>query len=240
MAVQTTYSDRIGLGYAGQVIDMTLTDIISREVETAAVGFGKAVIRGAADRGVKAGAAGQFVGITVRDVTLPPERNDEYAVGDTAALMTRGAMLVTASAAVAAGDAVYRTPTGALTNVIGERTATSEAKEGGNAANTGTMGAITVSGGIPNGIYKLRITATASDAGSFVITNADGAVIGPVGTVGVAYAFGGLAFTLADGSQDFVVGEGFDITVTGGNTLIDGATWETTAAMNNLARIRLR
>ena len=34
------------------------------------------------------------------------------------------------------------------------------------------------------------------------------------GTVAVAFSAGGLAFTLADGSTDFVSGDGFNITVT--------------------------
>lgn len=134
MAIQTTYSDRIGLGYAGQVTDMTLTDIVSREVETAAVGFGKPVIQGTADHGCKVGAAGVFIGITVRDVTLPPGNADEYGVGDTAAIMTKGTMFVTAGEAVVAGDVVYRTTAGVLnktssgnTLIVGARWETSAA-----------------------------------------------------------------------------------------------------------------
>ena len=72
-----------------------------------------------------------------------------------------------------------------------------------------------------------------------IVAHESGAVIGPVGTVAVAYSFGGLAFTLADGSQDFIVGEGFDITVTGGNTVIEGARWLDTLAENAIGRVRL-
>jgi hypothetical protein len=240
-AVQSTYNARLAVGYAGQVADLALRDQISREVETpGGIGFGLAVIRGTNDHGCKLGADGDFLGLTIRDITLDSTRNDKFAQYDTAGILQKGAMWVNAVKACVPGDGVYRTPTGTLTNVIGSRTATSAAKAGGNAANTGTMGAITVTGAIPDGVYQLRITATATDAGTFVITDPQGQVIGPAGTVGVAYSFGGLAFTLADGTQDFIVGEGFDITVTGGNVLIPNARWETTASADgDIAKIRL-
>lgn len=239
MALQTTYSDRIGLGYAGQVIDMTLTDIVSREVESAAIGFGKAVIRGTGDRGCKVGGAGEFIGLTVRDITLPPDRADAYAVGDTAAVMTKGTMLVTAASAVDAGDAVYRTPTGTLTAAKGVRTAEFGTPVGdGN----GALGAITVDANNPPsaGTYTVRIVKAATDAGDFeVIRDADGALVG-VGSVAVAFNNGGMSFTIADGDTNWALGTTIPITVSGGNTLIENAVWDTTAAQNNLARIRLR
>jgi hypothetical protein len=237
--VQPNYDATLARGYEGQIADTRLSDVISRICEPASIGFGLAVIRGTAANEVKLGAAGEFAGLSIRDIALPAANEDVYLIGDTIGLMRKGTMFCKAIAAVTHGDKVYRTPTGTLTNVIGSRTATSEAKAGGNAANTGTMGTVTVSGDIPNGVYKLRITAAASNAGSFVITNADGAIIGPVGTVAVAYSFGGLAFTLADGSQDFVVGEGFDITVTGGNTVIEHARWLDTLAENAIGRVRI-
>jgi len=64
-------------------------------------------------------------------------------------------------------------------------------------------------------------------------------VIGPVGTVAAAYSFGGLAFTLADGTPDFAVGDKFTITVTGGNTLIENARWLDTLAQDAIGRVRL-
>lgn len=135
MAVQTTYSDTIGLGYAGQVADLTLTDIISREVESAAIGFGKPVIQGTGDRQCKVGAAGVFIGITVRDVTLAPERGDQYAVGDTAAIMTKGVMFVVAGEAVVAGDAVYRTSAGVLNKTSSGNTLIANARWDTSAAS---------------------------------------------------------------------------------------------------------
>lgn len=114
MAVQSTYSDNIAIAYNGMVADMRLTEIISREVEDATLAIGVAVIQGTADDQVKIGAAGTFVGVTVKDVTLDPSQSDVYEDGDTAAILTRGALWVTAGGAVTAGAKVYYSATGTL------------------------------------------------------------------------------------------------------------------------------
>lgn len=81
-----------------------------------------------------------------------------------------------------------------------------------NAANTGTCGAVTVSAGAKIGTHKLVMIEPGSNVGTFVHEDPDGIVVGR-GVVASAYSGGGLAFTVADGSQDFISGEGFDITV---------------------------
>jgi hypothetical protein len=90
--------------------------------------------------------------------------------------------------------------------------AASAAATGGNTGN-GTMGSITVSAGAVLGDYKLTISAAATDAGTFLLEKPDGSIVG-AGTVGAAFSKGGLAFTVADGGTDFVVGDSFTITVT--------------------------
>lgn len=95
------------------------------------------------------------------------------------------------------------------TLVSGSATATA-----GTNTGTGTVGTITVSGSAEIGTYTLRISKAASNAGDFVVVNPSGNVVGN-GTVAVAYSAGGLAFTLADGATDFVVGDTFTIAVTG-------------------------
>ena len=94
-------------------------------------------------------------------------------------------------------------------------TATSAAKAGGNTGN-GVMGTVTVSAGAKPGVHRLNIMAAATDAGTFEVEDPDGVPVG-TGTVGVAFSAGGLAFTLADGTTDFVVGDGFKITVAAGS-----------------------
>lgn len=88
-----------------------------------------------------------------------------------------------------------------------------------NGANTGdgAMGAITVTARTPTGRRWLKIIEPAANAGTFQIVDP---VTGQVstGTVAVAHAALGLAFTLADGGTDFVAGDGFTIDVLPLNT----------------------
>jgi hypothetical protein len=91
-------------------------------------------------------------------------------------------------------------------------TGTAAATAGTNTGN-GAMGAITVAGGAKTGAYQLKITKAAANAGDFEVTGPNGELVG-LGTVGVAFAGGGLAFTLADGATDFVVGDTFAIDLT--------------------------
>jgi hypothetical protein len=93
--------------------------------------------------------------------------------------------------------------------------AASAAAQAGNTGN-GTMGAITMAAGALPGVYRLEIIAAAANAGTFNVFDPNGAFIGQ-GTVAVAFAGGGLAFTLADGATDFAVGDGFNITVAAGS-----------------------
>jgi len=103
---------------------------------------------------------------------------------------------------LAAGTVLGLLSSGAATSAAG----------GGNTGN-GTMGTVTVTSPAQVGAYTLTITAAAANAGDFSVTAPDGTVIG-TGTVAVAFSAGGLAFTLADGTTDFAVGDTFTITVT--------------------------
>lgn len=85
----------------------------------------------------------------------------------------------------------------------------------GNTGN-GAMGAITVSGSAIPGVYKLIVIEPGTNLGVFQVEDPNGRFVGR-GTVGSAFSGGGLAFTLADGATDFVSGDGFNITVSGGS-----------------------
>lgn len=78
----------------------------------------------------------------------------------------------------------------------------------------GAMSAITANADAIQGVYLLKVTKAAANAGDFELFDPQGDVAG-VGTVGAAFAGGGLSFTLADGSSDFVVGDTIKITVLG-------------------------
>ncbi len=98
--------------------------------------------------------------------------------------------------------------------------ATAAAKAGGNTGNgTLTMDATTpVRPGAKVGVYTVRCIAAAANNGTFRITDPDGFVVGDVVMAAGAGAFDNdLKFALADGASDFIVGDGFDITVAAGS-----------------------
>lgn len=100
--------------------------------------------------------------------------------------------------------------------VLGQITnSTAVATPGTNTGN-GTISAVTVSGAAIPGTYVAKITKTALNAGDFQLTDPQGDVAG-VGTVGVAFSGGGLAFTINDGATDFVLNDTFLIVVSGSN-----------------------
>jgi hypothetical protein len=146
-AVQSSYSLTIGAARAGMVAsEETLTNIISKIVDSAgAIGFGKLVVQSSeGDDKIKIPTAGgTFRGITVRDVTLRPDDNDAYAVNENAGVVTKGVVWVLPGATVAAGDPVYFTATGALTNA--------------SSGNTLIAGALWESAGSTTALAKLRL-----------------------------------------------------------------------------------
>lgn len=87
---------------------------------------------------------------------------------------------------------------------------------GGSNTGNGVMGAITVTNDAKPGDYAVKVTKAGTNVGDFQVVDPDGYVVGN-GTVAVAFSGGGLAFTLADGSTDFAVGDEFTITVAAGS-----------------------
>lgn len=109
---QTTYNAAPAKGVHGAVANEELSNRISRTIETAAVPFGAPVQRGAADHGAANFVDGAFIGIAILNPAVPGNvatatTPDQYPVGFTAAILTRGQMYVTAGAAVVPGDDVY-------------------------------------------------------------------------------------------------------------------------------------
>lgn len=116
---------------------------------------------------------------------------------------------------VTINDAAATLKVGAVLGAFIASPAATAAAKAGNTGN-GAMGAITATSGpgLQIGVYKLQITAAVANAGNFSVTDPDGRLVGN-GAVATAFVGGGLSFTLADGATDFVVGDAFDITVTG-------------------------
>lgn len=109
MPVQTNYNTQIAAAYEGMIANTEPNVLISRTVEGAAIGFGKAVKQGTADNGIAAATAAADVvrGITVRDQSVDPSSPDATPVGGSALVMTKGVVWVTAFDTVVAGAPVY-------------------------------------------------------------------------------------------------------------------------------------
>ncbi len=133
----------------------------------------------------------------------------EFIMSEASGSRSRDTITVASGAALVAGTVVGKITIGA---------ATAAEKSGGNAANTGaiTMDATTpVLVGAKVGVYTVRCITAASNSGTFRVTDPDGFVLGDVA---VAATFANdIKFSIADGSQDFIVGEGFDVTVAAGS-----------------------
>lgn len=86
------------------------------------------------------------------------------------------------------------------------------------AGNTGggTIASATVGAGGKVGVYHAVCVEPATGLGTFSVEDPDGITVG-VATVGTQFVGGGLTFTIADGSPDFVAGDAFTITVAAGS-----------------------
>lgn len=80
----------------------------------------------------------------------------------------------------------------------------------------GTVGAVTVGTGAQIGIYVLTCTAESANAGTFSVRAPDGSYLPPL-TVAVAYASDQISLTVADGANDWDIGDVIHVTVTGGD-----------------------
>jgi len=101
--------------------------------------------------------------------------------------------------------------------VLGRTLATGTDDDGvADSGNTGdgTIGTVSAGTGAQVGTYTLTCTEDQANAGEFTVEDPQGNTVG-VATVAVAFT-GEVNFTIADGATDFVVGDIFRITVTGG------------------------
>jgi hypothetical protein len=97
------------------------------------------------------------------------------------------------------------------------RSTPGSATPGGENTGDGAMGAATGGFGAPSETITLTITSESSNAGGFKV---EGSKSGFIGTGNVASAFASdiISFTLADGSEDFDIGDTFTWEVTGGTS----------------------
>ena len=118
--LQRAYTQRIEKAYAGLIANMATCDVDSCRVEGSTnILFGVAVQQGTAGDQIMPGAADNKVrGITVRDMTLNPDQDDQYTQGDIAGVLWRGDIWAEAQSQVAAGNNVSaHSTTGRLSSI---------------------------------------------------------------------------------------------------------------------------
>lgn len=111
--------------------------------------------------------------------------------------------------------------------------------DGDNAGN----GVMTLDGtpygaGIVAGDYRVECATAAANGGTFNVIDPTGNVVGQA-TVGVAYV-GPLRFTIADGANDFAVGDGFTVSVSISGGTGRGAVVEAVVASGAVSQIIVR
>lgn len=111
MPYTENYNTDPAVAYEGMVADLGAAVIVSRTVQAAALGFGKAVKVGTLEHTVKNVEAGDTVvyGLSVRSQATPAGSPNAYPVGDTAAILLKGVIWVKVGIAVAKDDPVYVT-----------------------------------------------------------------------------------------------------------------------------------
>lgn len=132
----------------------------------------------------------------------------------------RGQALLRTRKVVLLAGAVYLAAS--VLGVVALGAAASAVKAGGNTGN-GTFvldGATPVLARAQVGIYTLRCVAAAANGGTFRLEDPEGRVLGDFaiagGAGGTAVVSEHIKGTLTDGATDFIVGDGFDVTVSAG------------------------
>lgn len=131
----------------GQVADTSPATIVSRTVVDAALGFGKAATTDG-EHQVHPTTTGDaaVLGISIRSQATKAESPDQYPVGDTAAVMLKGAIWVKVAETVAPGDDVTVT---VATGAFGTQAVA--------AGIVAIAGATYETGAAANGLARVRI-----------------------------------------------------------------------------------
>ena len=112
VTTQSSYSETIAVGLAGQIVNMRESDAITRSCEPATLAFGVACKQGA-DRVhgcTVGGTLADFLGVTIRDITLVNTVSanvDKYEVGNNVGILTEGEIWVPVSVDVTPDDPVH-------------------------------------------------------------------------------------------------------------------------------------
>jgi hypothetical protein len=109
---------------------------------------------------------------------------------------------------------------GRVAGAVGSAVAAGAGSSGANTGN-GVFGAVTLGASAKEGTYRIVFVEPTTDLGKFIVEDPDGVIVGE-GTVGTAFA-GPINFTIADGSADFISGDGFTVAVAQGTKYVKSA-----------------
>lgn len=242
-AYQTTYAETRGIGLPGQIANSENNNVISRTVESAAgIAFGQPAFRGSADNTVKVYAAptavaGAIVG-TGDGLITAVSADVSAPAGNYTVTMTGGTKSATLGALVGTGNGVMALANPAFaagaklgvwkvlcleegTDVGTFAIIDPDGVDQGRIAVGGTYDGDIKIGSLADGsadflagsYFPITVAAVvpSNGLGTFSVTKPDGTVDG-TGTIGTAYN-GLVNFTVADGANNFIVGDHFPIVV---------------------------
>lgn len=241
------------LGYAGGLVDMN--DYAAQDMvndSATAIDFGVFVARSGAAGANDGSGIGRckavgastdvIVGLSIKfpatQVAVPPNDTVLFNQYDAVPVLRRGWIYAIAYENVTQGDQACAivAQTGQAGTVAIKPAAAVAPKGGGNTGN----GVFTIDGAAPvgagwkAGIYRVIFTKAVANAGDFEVLDPSGNQIG-VGSVGVTFN-NQIKFAIADGSADFIVGDEFDVTLSG-RIPAKGCIWETTTLAGNIGII---
>ena len=247
------------IGFQGQLVNTFSGNHVFTQVndQSTAIDFGSFVARStsstckapAADTDTLIGiSVRQFKASTVLAGTVSYAQYDAVSIAD----QSLDGIVCLASENVTAGDFAVSITAGGGT--VGGRSTTAStsataAKAGGNTGNgTITKDATTpLQTGYQDGIYTITCTAAATNNGTFRVTDPKGNVLGDLVLSGGAGTFTNqIKFAIADGSSDFIVGDGFTFTVNSGRVTADGtggkvkARWLDTVSSGGVGRVEIQ
>lgn len=120
-------------------------------------------------------------------------RAGEFIIAEGNGSISRDEVIISSAASALVAGTIM-----AAVNATGTATVSAQAGNVGDA----TLPTVTVAASAKPGRHTLTIVAEAGNAGTFRVEDPDGILVG-TGTVAVAFAEGGLSFTLADGANDW-------------------------------------
>lgn len=252
--MQLTYSATMAKSIAGTLYDLSDRRVDSYVAEgTVSILPGMGVIAGTTTTKqvkVPAAAVTAFKGIAMLQAKeQAADGTVSYAAKDTLPVLDKGRIWAPVTEAVADGGQAYLIHSGdtagkwaASAGLAGAAANNGAGAAGANTGNgTITLDATTpILAGAKVGVYSIKCIAAAADGGTFRVSDPDGYVLGDIVMATGAGAFANdIKFALADGSSDFIVGDGFKVTVAGTATAIAGAKYKTATTGAGLAVVEL-